>query len=353
MRCFRPRPRRRGFTLIELLVVIAIIAVLIALLLPAVQQAREAARRSECKNNLKQIGLALHNYHGTHGVFPPGMIFSGDLSGSGADNAAADGQTYSLNTTGWMMLLPFLELGNLYDAWDPRVASGPAQHAEAPPLRNTPTNIYNSNLAVTQTPIEVLRCPSDADVSLANYSGSSGHYHAVDAATSNYVFAGGQYGENYRPYMAYINYTRDMPNGVMNVEAQGMFGNNGAARIASISDGTTNAIAIGEVTLDKHSRLYRPLWGQGRHVGIYGRVIPDADPAHANNCRYRINAPSNCDGNPDLSERPYAWTFSSEHEGGAHFLFGDGSVQFLSDSIDWPTFCYLNFIHDGQVTGEF
>src|SRR6187402_2949823 len=100
------RGPRLGFTLIELLVVIAIIAILIALLLPAVQQAREAARRTECKNHLKQAGLALHNYHDVFKQFPPGMVFTGDIS---AANATADGQTYTLNHTAWMMLMPYID----------------------------------------------------------------------------------------------------------------------------------------------------------------------------------------------------------------------------------------------------
>ena len=345
MRCFRPRPRRQGFTLIELLVVIAIIAVLIALLLPAVQQAREAARRSQCKNNLKQIGLALHNYHGTHQQFCPGMIYSGDLTSTNAGN---DGQTYALNHTGWTMLLPFLELGNLYDAWNPNVASGPSLD-EVTTVRGLGTPAYNANLVVTQTPIEILRCPSDPILGPAP-DVTSGVYAATQAATTNYVFAGGELYEAHRSYQVYSNTTDTFPDGTT-VRSQGMFGHNQSARIASVSDGLTNSIAVGEVTLDKQSTSYRPLWGQGRHVGVYGRVHPVDDPTDAYNCRLRINASMNCNGAND--NRPWAWAFSSEHEGGAHFLLGDGSARFISESIDWPTFCYLNFIRDGQVVGDF
>ena len=339
----------RGFTLIELLVVIAIIAVLIALLLPAVQQAREAARRSQCQNNLKQIGLALHNYHGVHKQFPPALIFSGALEGSAVTNMAADGQTHVLNHTGWMMLLPFLELGNLYDAWNPNVASSPADNGNSGPLRNTPTTAYDANLVVTQTPIDVLRCPTEPILGPPP-AVTSGQYAHLQGATTNYVFAGGEYNEHHRPYIVYTSSRTTMPVGP-NVNNQGMFGNNSSARIASVSDGLTNSIAIGEITLDLSSTSYRPLWGQGRNTGIYGIVTPTTDPAHVGNCRYRINASYNCDGAND--GRSYARVFSSEHEGGAHFLLGDGSVRFISESIDWPTFCYLNFIRDGQVVGDF
>src|SRR5688572_18580233 len=118
----KPKTNRRsaGFTLIELLVVIAIIAVLIALLLPAVQQAREAARRTQCKNNLKQIGLALHNYHDNYQLFPAAIIFPAYKSSA---NCTADGQRFNLNTTGWTMLLPFIDQAPLYNQYNSSMAS--------------------------------------------------------------------------------------------------------------------------------------------------------------------------------------------------------------------------------------
>ena len=336
--------RRSGFTLIELLVVIAIIAILIALLLPAVQQAREAARRTQCKNNLKQLGLALHNYHDAYNILPPGMVFSGDLTGA---NAALDSQTYSLNHTGWMMLLPYIDQGPLYNQWDPTVASGASLRATGPAVWGNPA----VNFPVTQTKLSMLLCPSEPIQGPAP-NVASGEYASTQAAVTSYMFAGGYYGENYRTYTVYNSSTATLPDGRV-VLRSGTFGNNRSARIGDILDGTSNTIAMGESTLDKQSTSYMPVWGQGRHVGIYGVVLPDgpSGTTPVNNCRYRINAKYNCDGAND--GKPYAWVFSSRHEGGAHFLMGDGSTRFIGENIDWITFCLLNFVRDGQVVGEF
>ncbi len=155
--------QRRGFTLIELLVVIAIIAILIALLLPAVQQAREAARRSTCKNNLKQIGLALHNYHETHRVFPPSVASPGASSSSGIIT----------NATGWIMLLPYLDQATLYQQYNfdhatgiyggegncPTATKYPV-NSSPPFLAGTDAGIF-ANVALGATIIPVFYCPSD------------------------------------------------------------------------------------------------------------------------------------------------------------------------------------------------
>ena len=334
--------RSRGFTLIELLVVIAIIAILIALLLPAVQQAREAARRSTCKNNLKQLGLALHNYHENYNRYPPAMINPGDKS---AANATADNVRFSLNHTGFTMLLPYLDQAPLYASFDFNQASSSSLRAGSPPLQGNPA----VNLPATQVVVPMFQCPSEAIEGPAP-NVATGEYTATQGATTNYVFASGRLTEDGRNYRVYSSSTTTLPDGRV-YQYIGMFGINDSARIGDILDGSSNAIAMGEVNLNKSSTSYRPLWGQGRRVGVFGRAPANVDPAHVDNCRYKINAHNDC--TTTNTGKPYAWTFSSNHPGGAHFLMGDGRVELLSENIDWITFVLLNAIRDGQPVGEY
>ena len=329
-----------GFTLIELLVVIAIIAVLIALLLPAVQQAREAARRTQCKNNLKQIGLALHNYHDVHKTFVPATVYMGYEAGTN--------WPYNLNHTGWLMLLPFLEQGNLNELWDSSISTGSCNTNGAgligDPLDNEP--IY-------QTILPGFLCPSDGQAALNDYGvGSTDSAYAIPspAAPTNYVFNWGSMAETHeRGYREYFASLTTVPDGSgRRVPIVGAFGHNGGARIGDLKDGTSNTILIGEVTRRKVSRAYEPLWGVARHVGTSGRL------PFTTSVLYHINMTYGEAGGDwgDLS-RPYAWVFSSEHPGGAHFLFGDGSVHYISENMDYVSLCFLAHIIDGQPTPEF
>ncbi|MBC8113677.1 MAG: DUF1559 domain-containing protein [Candidatus Saccharimonas sp.] len=339
------RHSKTGFTLIELLVVIAIVATLVALLLPAVQRARESARRTQCKSNLKQIGLALQNYHDTHNIFPPALINSGDY-------ANTNFYSFSLNHTGWTMLLPHLDQAPLYGQFDFDIASGPSQRAAAPPVIGAPPQVPTSTI------LNMLLCPSDESPRLYTSNGKASEYRVTNAAPSNYVFAGGRNGEDAQIYSVYANLKVVLPNG-LSVRYLSAFGNNGAARMVDLTDGASNTILVGEsVKTHSYTNDWTPIWGQGKHAGIYGRVVaePVGSVNYFNNQRYRINEPYGSTGavtNPANAQLPYAWVFSSKHTGGAHFVKGDGSVVFLSQNIDWIIFNYLNYIADNQVVGEF
>ena len=164
--------RRRAFTLIELLVVIAIIAVLIALLLPAVQQAREAARRSQCKNNIKQIGLALHNYHDTFSVFPYAeMMGSGQAAGVVANIR---------NQNGLVQLLPYLDQAPLYNTFNFSAPFGKYQVAGTASTVVVPA----ANLAASTTKLAVFTCPSDSGI--ATLDDDSTYYGCSTGATKSY-----------------------------------------------------------------------------------------------------------------------------------------------------------------------
>jgi prepilin-type N-terminal cleavage/methylation domain-containing protein/prepilin-type processing-associated H-X9-DG protein len=299
MRLVRTRAARCGFTLIELLVVIAIIAILIALLLPAVQQAREAARRTQCKNNMKQIGLALHNYHDTFLVFPPGYVY---VNENGQSPEAINPQGW--NWVGWMVrVMPFVEQTALYNA---------IQAAGAMDQNQNWMQITEFTDELATTPLAVYRCPTDTMGPVNTRRGNWG--------TSNYgCVNGGDFArtDGNPPYT-----------GIMFV--------NSSVDIGDIADGTSNTAMVGEREITT-PRKNRGIWpGATNNIAWYdiGGVMKN----HPNNS---LNSPTG------------GAAFSSMHVGGAHFLFADGHVQFLSENMDTSDWERLGKRADGEVLGEF
>ncbi|MES2788068.1 MAG: DUF1559 domain-containing protein [Planctomycetota bacterium] len=321
----------RGFTLIELLVVIAIIAVLIALLLPAVQQAREAARRSQCKNNLKQQGLAIHNYHDTFLRFPPAVIGSG-----GATHG-----TFVLNTTGFVLMLPYIDQGPLYNLYNfslPSTTFDINSAASIPPGTNA-----DANMPVYSQKIEVYVCPSDplGAPTYTNAPNTSGHYSMNNARRSNFIFNTGNLYDNVATWPTHASATR------------GVFGNDGAANLKDITDGSSNTIAILETPQEKSDIWFGPYWGVGVHTST--RALINTNAWNMINAPAYLAYPTCGPGQPGYRPScryPYAWGVGSHHEGGCHVLLSDGAVRFLSENMSFTTYRNLNYIADGNVIGE-
>lgn len=303
-----------GFTLVELLVVIAIIGILIALLLPAVQAAREAARRTECKNNLKQMALACHNYHDTHKVFP---INHGDTG----------------NSFGWLaMILPFMEQSPLHNQIDFRT------------LITT-----DQNMVVARTPVEAYRCPSDATPDRV-----SGGYHVwsnwcwpascpsesrSDIAVSSYKGLDG-------PGYDMSESQSPMPHGMFDRRmglrvGGGNVKTNMALGMRDVLDGTSNVLMAGE---NIPGFMAWPSWAAWH------------SPMTA---QYPINHPFKVWGTTQnrIQSRHHGWTAgfaaSSYHPGGAQFFMVDGSVQFVSENIDFNEYQQLVHPQDGLPVGGF
>lgn len=333
-----------GFTLIELLVVIAIIAVLIAMLLPAVQQARESARRSQCKNNLKQLGIALHDYHGTNNIYPAALLHSGRHNNT---TTFYIGSNRVLNTTGWTMLLPFLDNQAAYEAYDfNQVSSMDNGTPYGLPLAGT--DAANAQVIGKLHP-SFLLCPTHPVAGERSSSAGSAFYARTNAARTSYAFATGPWTDY---DMAYTQYNNDV--------RQASFGNSGAAKFSQMTDGQSVTIAVGEMhggLATKTSGSYGP-WGlTGTHTCCHGRVSSSSgtlvDPAQftAGQAQdYGINGAwtSNLTVAPTATRQSYAWTFHSTHAGGAHFLFNDGAVKFLAETMNYRTFALLNYIHDNE-----
>ncbi|MFG0336202.1 MAG: DUF1559 domain-containing protein [Maioricimonas sp. JB049] len=328
------RISRRGFTLIELLVVIAIIAILIALLLPAVQQAREAARRSQCKNNLKQLGLAIHNYHDTHGVFPQGQY---RIQGG----SAWWGHGFGVS------LLPFVDQAPVYNKWNfsyDYLESG-----------------ASNNLDLSRTKISVFVCPSDRD-----FTG--------DEPGMNYVGSAG----------STVNLWHDSTNGLISPRSRVGF--------RDAIDGLSNTLLFSEILKGDNTQggvsdsdivrvgsppgFADPNFPTQAELDSAGASCDAVDPtgdASWSRCGANWAAPYpyqtlfSAAATPNWKHRSCAWggpfgrcadrngifVARSRHTGGVHAAMGDGSVRFISENLDLTTWQRLGARNDGQPVGEF
>lgn len=332
--------KRQGFTLIELLVVIAIIAILIGLLLPAVQKVREAASRMQCSNNLKQMGLALHNFADkTNGQLPAAIIHSGRRNSTTnpvycGPEVCYKGQSYAVyNHSGFVALLPYIEQDNLFRQYDyQRVGSSSSPYGV--PI-GPDGGTANPNRAVASEKIKVYSCPSDEDPPTVNSgAGGTDFYERTNLRRSNYMFNSG----------SSTDYDGDY--GTLASTTRGVFGNNGAASIATMQDGTSNTIAIGESRQLHTSTSYGPYWGAGTHTAVHGRIY--------NSASYTPNAPyGNCPGS-STKKCQYAWGLGSYHTGGINVVMCDGSVRFIRDAIAPVTWGQLGTPNGGEVvSGDF
>jgi prepilin-type N-terminal cleavage/methylation domain-containing protein/prepilin-type processing-associated H-X9-DG protein len=358
--------KKRGFTLIELLVVIAIIAVLISLLLPAVQQAREAARRTQCKNNIKQLGLALHNYHDTFNMFPPGSVVRDTQTPKNRDSSAAglaansNAEACSMhgdatNDAGapWpVLVLPYIEQTNLYDTFD--LSGGFYSRYDLRGGWAQPPNFVAQD---GSSPVS-MRCPSNPNVTKDPY------------ILSYYGCSGGGLTSSLRKYHdnhgVVYNKTGPCWTPISGGSARvfwdsGMLYTNSNVNISEVRDGATNTIMVGEQMYVGLDRVYN-----NNNGGAYHWTWAAGSRTHNGNSPNHSSLTNTYDGinNPTFSFTHQAavevtgaakahtqmmMAYSSWHTGGAHMCFGDGSVTFLSENMDLATYRVLGPKADGSI----
>jgi prepilin-type N-terminal cleavage/methylation domain-containing protein/prepilin-type processing-associated H-X9-DG protein len=300
----RQAPTRPGFTLVELLVVIAIIGILVALLLPAVQMAREASRRAQCSNNLKQIGLALHNYHDTYQTLPPGAFW---------------GNTTPFRGSILVHILPQMEQKTIYDQIDFKIL-----------VDNQSVN----GKPINQIQIQPYRCPSNPDNGLFN--ATAVHSYAASKGPTAHIDNGSCSCSEWSAWNAYALAPYDNA-----TNFAGAFQRlSKPIKLAHVTDGLSNTIFFGEV-LSQCSAHIRAGWAVSNDGnGLVSTLIP-------------INYNSCEENNSNGCRRPCNWNtelgFKSKHPGGAQFLLGDGSVRLITQNVDHWTYNYLGGRRDGNA----
>ncbi|NQV27352.1 MAG: DUF1559 domain-containing protein [Rhodopirellula sp.] len=352
---------QKGFTLIELLVVIAIIAILVSLLLPAVQQAREAARRSQCRNNLKQLGLSLHNYHDTHSVLPAGYYSFGTTTGSGPAWANIDSVTWDA-APGWgwgTMILPFMDQAPLYEGlqidsplWAPanallirsKVSAFLCPSVSGAYDEFVVTDSFGNPLGVGAGPVVLGR---------SHYVASHGQEECWSARSGSALTA------NIFTDIYTGTTTTVTVNGDTSRVSDGPFHRNSRIRFRDVTDGLSNTIFLGEHS----SKLSEKTW-----VGVIpgastSPIIssPDNGPDSAATLTLIHIGPSG--GEQDIFGNPiihpinfptlHVGQMYSEHTGGGHVCMGDGSVRFISETIDLFLFAALASVGENDEVGEF
>jgi len=356
--------RTRGFTLIELLVVIAIIAILIALLLPAVQQAREAARRSQCKNNLKQLGLAMHNYHDVHNTFPPGIV-----AVSGQTQYRGNAVRADIRASAQILVLPYLEETALYEAYDFNVE---------------PRDVPAAMLAAG--PPETFRCPSDPIPNrlITGYTswGFSGS-HPLRTPPRGYMESRNSYSDDRNVTLAWISYVlnsgrklledpaggspdRDdyysnidlgaLPNTAGSASQAGPFSVNSRTRFRDMTDGSSNTILWGEGAFNDLPNHDESSCAENSNCGR-SRMNPFFLGSDAAIMRSTEFPPQSsifeCTQQLGLHEYECGRLFAGPHVGGVQITLGDGSVRFVSENIALPVWQNLGSMGDGVPLGQF
>jgi prepilin-type N-terminal cleavage/methylation domain-containing protein/prepilin-type processing-associated H-X9-DG protein len=337
----RRRFGHRGFTLIELLVVIAIISVLVSLLLPAVQQAREAARRTQCRNNLHNIGLALHLYHDQVQTFPPARLAFRNPAALGLQ-CVFDGENCATEygATWLVFLLPQLDQTNIYNLYN----ANEAMTAMSP----------STNAQLRGKFLPILICPSDI------FAKNSNPLRKYPTAPNN-EWARGCYGANFGS-----QFTMDNSTGYASAPSKlrGLMGNSGAAKMASISDGQSNTVALWEIRAGPDGSDPRGVWALGRGIVVGGcdrwgdcYGINDSGDFYSNPPRlpddvhgcssapqHRMPCFANADGQHGAK---------SLHVGGCNAALADGSVKFVNQNIDFVVLRAINTVAGGETISDF